>query len=67
MDSLSELYFPFSLTANQNPSFFKAAVRTFILFVAISVKNLVLQPGVELSLLRGLFSDKASARMTLMF
>ncbi len=45
----------------------KAAVRKFCLFVAISVENLVLQPGAELSLLRGLYSGTASARMNLMF
>ncbi len=46
---------------------FKAAVRKFCLFVAVSVENLVLQPGAELSLLRGLYSATASAQMNLMF
>ncbi len=45
----------------------KAAVHKFCLFVAISVENLVLQPGAELSSLRGLYSGTASVRMNLMF
>ncbi len=32
-----------------------------------SVENLVLQPGAELSSLRGLYSGMASARINLMF
>ncbi len=46
---------------------FKAAVRKFCLLVAISVENLVLQPGADLSLLRGLYFGTASARINLMF
>ncbi len=41
----------------------KAAVRKFYL----SVENLVLQPGAELSLLRELYSGTASAWLNLMF
>ncbi len=57
---------------NTNKSYFQeiiitAAVRKFCLFFAISVENPVLQPGAELSLLRGLYSGMASARMNLMF
>ncbi len=46
---------------------FKAAVCKFCLLVAISVENLVLQPGAELSLLRGLYFGTASVWMNLMF
>ncbi len=49
--------------------FFKATVHKFSLFVAIChcVENLALQAGAELSLLRGLYSGMASARINLMF
>ncbi len=47
--------------------YLKTAVRKFCLFVALSVENLVLQPGAELSLLGGLYSGTASVRMNLMF
>ncbi len=57
----------FVVLKNYIQLYIKAAVCKYCLFVAISVENLVLQPGAELSLLRGLFSGTASARMNLMF
>ncbi len=56
---------PFKNIIN-NTDAFKAGVCKFCLVVALSVENLVLQPGAELSLLRGLYSGKASAWMNLM-